>query len=212
MIKALLTFGLAVMVAGCSAGAQKRAIATALDDESRRRESFEATLRVLDEHPGYVDELFSAALRHPATLDRLLRDTARELERDEFARFTATRLAADPEGLKQILIATLDEASDDPKALRAASQAMAARPQVAAIVVVQSDETIRATLRALLVEVLKNPEARRSFLVALSENSDAMARIITPNPQVMAVLIKAFAREGLTKGAKEVAALAKALE
>jgi hypothetical protein len=196
----------------CGAGAQKPAISTALDNDKLRHESFEATLRVLDEHPVYVDEFFAAARRHPATLDRFLRDTAHELERDQFARFTGDRLVLDPPGLKQVLIATLDAASGKAAALRAASEAMAARPQLAAIVVVQSDASIRGNLRALLQEVLKNPEARRSFLIALSENGDAMASILAPNPAVMAALVKAFARVGVSKGEKEFAALAKALE
>lgn len=203
---------LALVLGGCSAGAQKPAIATALDDAGRRQESFEATLRVLDENPEYVDELFQASLKHPATLDRLLRNTARELERDEFARFTAKRLVAEPKGLQQILIATLDDASDDPAALRAASNAMAARPQLAAIVVVQTDESLRSTLRALIKEVRKNPDARRSFLVALSENSDDMAAIIVPNGKVLGTLVKAFAKVGVANAEKELSALAKVLE
>jgi hypothetical protein len=203
---------LLMTLAGCSAGAQKPAIASALDDSEMRRESFEATLRVLDENPEYVDELFAAARRHPATLDRLLRNTSRELEQDEFARFTAQRLVTRPEGLKRTLIAVLDEASDDPAALRAVSEVMVERPQLAAIVVVQSDASLRGTLRALLKEVSKNPEARRAFLSSLNENSDAMAQIIVPNPQVLVTLIKAFARAGVTKGSKELEALAKAVE
>jgi hypothetical protein len=201
-----------VLTAGCSASSQKPAIATALDNRKMRDESFEATLRVLDEHPEYVDEFFKAALRHQATLDRFLRNTAHELERDEFARFTAERLVTSPAGLKQILIAVLDTASDDPAALHAMSEAMAARPQLAAIVVVQSDASIRGDLRALLAEVLKNPDARRSFLVALSENSDAMARILAPNPEVLGAMLKAFAKVGAAKGKKELEELSKALE
>jgi hypothetical protein len=201
-----------LLLLGCSAGAQKPAIATALDSDELRAESFEATLRVLDEHPRYVDEFLATAQRHPKTLDRFLAGTARELRRDELARFVAKRLAADPEGLEMILIATLDEASDDPAALRAISGAMAERPQLAAIAVVQSDETIRSSLRALLREVLKNPEARRSFVTAVAENSDAMARILAPNSDVMATLIKAFAGVGVANAEKELEALSKALQ
>jgi hypothetical protein len=204
--------GLVVLLLGCSAGAQKPAISSALDDDGVRRDAFEATLRVLDENPTYVDELFAATLRHPKTLDRFLRATARELQRDEFARVVAVRLTAEPAGLKQVFIANLDEASDDPTALRAMSDAMAERPQLSAIVVVQSDASLRGTLREVLQEVLKNAEARRSFLAGVAENSDAMARVIAPNPEVLGALIKAFARVGVTKAGKEVQAAAKALE
>lgn len=200
------------LLAGCGASAQKPAISSALENDQMRRESFEATLRVLDEHPAYVDEFVSAALRHPRTLDRFMQDTARELRRDEFARFVARRLTADAQGLKQTFIASLDEASDDPRALRAMSEAIAARPQPTAMVVVQSETTIRRELRALLEEVAKNPEARRAFLTAVSENSDLMARIVAPDGKVVAELMKAFARVGVSKAEKELNAVAKALE
>lgn len=212
MAKWLITLLLMTTLVGCSAGAQKPAIASALDDRDMRRESFEATLRVLDENPEYVDDLFAAARRHPKTLDRFLHNTARELARDEFARFTAQRLVAHPEGLKRTLIAGLDEASDDPAALKAMSEAMAERPQLAAIVVVQTEASHRRVLHALIAEVQKNPEARRAFLAGVSENSDAMAQVIVPNTQVLVILIKAFARVGLSKGSKELEALAKAVE
>lgn len=106
---------LALLSFGCSAGVQKPALDTAFANDAMRAETFEATLRALDEHPEYVDELFVATLSHPVTLDRFLRATARELERDEFARFTAERLVAEPKGLKRTLVAVLDEASDDPR-------------------------------------------------------------------------------------------------
>jgi hypothetical protein len=204
--------GAVAVLTGCGAGAQEPAIDTAMDNAKMRRESFEATLRVLDEHPEYVDELFAATLRHPVTLDRFLRNTARELERDEFARYTAKRLLTSPAGLKMTLIATLDEASDDPAALRAMSEAMAARSHLSAIVVVQTDAAIRGNLRYMLREVHKRPEATRSFLVAVNENGDTMAQIIAPNPETIVALLKAFARVGMSTGEQELEALTKALE
>jgi hypothetical protein len=208
----LLLSVLSLSGASCSAGAQKPAISGALESESMRRESFEATLRILDEHPEYVDEFFAAARRHPRTLDRFMKNAASELERDQFARLVAKRLTESPRGLRQVLIATLDEASDEPAALQAISQAMVERPQLAAIVVVQSDASLRRTLRALLLEVLKNPEARRSFLAGLAENSDSLAQVIAPNPDVLRALVAAWVKVKLSKGEKEVAALLKALE
>ena len=183
-----------------------------MKNDSLRRESLEATLRVLDEHPEYVDEFFVAARRHPLTLDRFMKNAANELERDEFARLVAKRLTTSPKALKQVLIASLDEASDDPAALRAMAEAMAERPQLAAIVVVQTDASLRQTLHALLLEVLKNPAARRSFLAGLAENSDPLARILAPNPDVLHALVKAWVRVKLAKGGKEAAALLDALQ
>jgi hypothetical protein len=197
---------------GCSAGTQKPVISGAIEHDSARREAFEATLRVLDEHPEYVDEFFAAARHHPRTLDRFMKNAASELERDEFARLVAKRLTESPQGLKRVLIASLDEASDEPAALLAISEAMAERPQLAAIVVAQTDASLRRTLRALLLEVLKNPQARRAFLAGLAENSDPLAQIVAPNPEVLRALVQAWVKVKLSKGEKEVAALLKALE
>ena len=54
---------------GCSASTEKPAVDTALVNPATRHDSFEATLRVLDEHPHYVDELFAEARQHHRELD-----------------------------------------------------------------------------------------------------------------------------------------------
>jgi hypothetical protein len=46
---------------------------------------------------------------------------------------------------------------------------MAARPQLAAIVITQRDDALKPTLHALILEVMKNARARASFKRVLSE-------------------------------------------
>jgi hypothetical protein len=104
---------------GCTPAQKKPMVSTALSDRETRHESFEATLRELDQHPEYVDELFQLALAHPATLDRLLHDTAQELRDQGFARRAAGHLASEPEGLKATLIATMYEIQHEPRAQQA---------------------------------------------------------------------------------------------
>ncbi len=199
------------MALACSAGAQKPAIATVLDNDERRHESFEATLQVLDENPDYVDELFAVVLRHPKTLDRLLAVTAHELERDEFARFAAKRLVGSPAGLKQTLIASLDEASDDPAALLPCPKpwvhGRSFRPS-------SSSNRMRPCAERSAHCCSKCARIRRRALrlAAIAENSDSMAEILAPNPNVVRALLKAFVKVGIRKGEKEISALAKALE
>ncbi|HEY3664846.1 MAG TPA: hypothetical protein VGL19_02555, partial [Polyangiaceae bacterium] len=168
----------AVVLLACTAGAQKPAIESALGDAKVRHESFEATLRALDDHPEYVPEFLELATRHPATLDAFLEDTARRLEGDPLARRTATHLANHPKAIKQVLISTLDAVSDKPPGEDAAAQAMASRPQLAAIVISQREDALKSTLHALIVEVLKNARARRWFLQGMAENSDQLASMI----------------------------------
>ncbi|HET9953660.1 MAG TPA: hypothetical protein VFQ61_04115 [Polyangiaceae bacterium] len=201
-----------LLLVACSASTQKPALDTALDNPQLRHESLEATLRVTDEHPEYVDELFALTLKHPKTLDRFLQNTAAGLEQDELSRQTARRLVERPAGLKQVLIATLDAASDKPASLGAAAEAMQERPQLAAMVVTQREETLRAVMRELMKEVSKNRRARLAFLASVQENSAAMAAILAPNPEVLASLLKAFGKLGLSHGKEELEALIKAVQ
>ncbi|HKO48302.1 MAG TPA: hypothetical protein VJV79_11290 [Polyangiaceae bacterium] len=189
---------------GCSAGAQKPVLEGALKDPTMRRESFEATLRVLDEHPEYVPEFMDLALKHETALEALLDDTARRLQDDGLARRTANHLAKYPNGLRQTLIAALDRISGEPAALEGAAQAMAARPQVAAIVITQREDAVRSTLRALVVEVSKNSKARQWFLRGMAENSPQLTALIADDPEVMGAFAKAVASVGAAKGKEAV--------
>jgi hypothetical protein len=184
----------------------------ALRDDTQRKAALEATLRVLDENPQYVDELFQLTLQHPRTLDRFLKNTAKGLEQDELARRTAARLVEEPGGLQRILIATLDEASDQPVALAAVSRAINERPQIAAMALLQVEPTVHATLRAIVGEVQKNAAARREFLVSLQENSSSLAALIVSDSKVLSSMMRAFAKAGLAKGKAQFDSFLEALE
>lgn len=200
-----------IFALSCSASTQKPAVDAAMEDPKLRHEALEATLRVTDENPEYVDELFALTLKHPKTLDRFLQNTARDLVREDLSRATTRRLAEQPRSLRQTIIATLDAISDQPESLDALSQALHERPQVAAMAVVQRDETVRVMLRALMREVLKNDRARAAFLVAVQENSTEMAQIIAPNPATLASLVKGFGKVGVKAGKAELEALVDAV-
>jgi hypothetical protein len=201
-----------VLFAGCAASTQKPAVEAALDNDKMRSESFEATLRVLDGKPEYVDEFFAAALRHPKTLDRFLQNTAKGLEQDSLARMTARRLVEQPQGLTQIMIATFDEVSGKPAALQAVSTSIKERPQVAALAMIQREDTVHATFRALVVEVSKNAEARRAFLTSVQENSVPMASMILSDSKVTATMLHAFGKAGIGKGKQEFEAFLKVFD
>ena len=200
----LLAGALVFSSAACSAGAQKPAIERVMQDERQRAESLEATLRVMDQHPEYVDELFALARRHPPTLERFLQNHAQALEDDELARMTARHLAAHPPGLKHVMIKNLDEISDDPTAMQAVAEAMLERPQVSAMVIARKPEAVRALVTALVVEVRKNAGARAAFVRALQDNREALAQIALENPQVLSALMKAFAAAGAARGKEAI--------
>ena len=72
----------ALLLGGCSKESMLR---SSLEEPEERRDTLELTLKVFDEHPEYVDELFSMARAHPTTFQRLLEKTATETEDEAFA-------------------------------------------------------------------------------------------------------------------------------
>jgi len=193
-----LICSLLVIVAGCHASEQKPAMQAAWQSPQVRHESFEATLRVLDEHPEWVPELMDVAVTH-AAIEAILQDTVRRLEEDGFSRKTAKHLAADPKALKQILIATLDAVSDQPAGEDAAAQAMASRPQLAAIVISQREDALKSTLHALVEEVRKNARARAWFLQAMTADSAQLTELLASDSRVAGAFAKALAHVGVEK-------------
>src|SRR5689334_1681964 len=92
---------------GCAASS-KLAVDTAFASAETRRDTMEATLRVLDQNPTYTDEFFQVARSHPATLDRFISDTAAALHERALSEQTAKHLVQHPAGLRRILEDTLE--------------------------------------------------------------------------------------------------------
>jgi hypothetical protein len=180
-----------------------------MKNDEMRTETFEATLRTLDEHPEYVDQFFQQALKHPSTLDRFLQNTAKGLEDESLARMTAQRLSEQPGGLKQVMLTTFDAISNKPASLQAVAESMRERPQIAALVMVQREDAMRATMRALIKEVGKNADGRRAFLISVQENSYPMAALILQDQKVTLSMLEAFGKVGMKKGKKELEELVK---
>ena len=112
-----------VLGISCSTKAKTSITNRAFDNDSRRQQLMEATLRVLDKHPEYVDEFYGAARKHPATLDRFLENTARDLREPALAKRVAAHLVAHIAGLHQIMIETLAAAQGNKKAMTAILEA-----------------------------------------------------------------------------------------
>jgi hypothetical protein len=135
----------------CTVPQKKAAVAASVDDPERRRESFEATLRVLDENPEYVDEFFRLALeRHPATLGRFLRDTVRTYDDSEkLVEWSAAELVQEPPSLHRILVATLDAAAEREPARAAIARAIGDRPALAARALAEEPEVALEVMREM---------------------------------------------------------------
>lgn len=124
-----------------------------MSDPGRRAQIMEATLRVLDHHPEYVDELFRKTRLHDKTMSRFLTDTSITQAKPEFSREVAAHLVEHPDGLREIMIQTLDAAHDKPAAQRAITDAVGARPDEVAQYLKSSPDTLgklKKLVKALL--------------------------------------------------------------
>ena len=140
---------------------QKTAITEeAFENPETRREMLEATLRVMDAHPEYVDEMFALTLKHPPTLERFLENTAKNLDDPKLARRTGEHLARNPAGLQSVMIATLD-ASDDRKAARQAIvNAVEARAPLAAAILVERPKQLGTVFRAIVQKAISRSDTK----------------------------------------------------
>jgi hypothetical protein len=97
-----------------------------------------------------------------------------------------------------------------PAALDAACAAIEAKPAETANILVQRELAIRRTVHALVVAVRANPESEQAFRESLRENSDALAVIITKEPDLVGTMFKSIASKGLSRGSREFEVFMKA--
>ena len=129
-------------------------------DPGQRAELFEATLRMLDEHPDYVDELARLTLRHPKTLQRQFEATARALDDDDVARLYARALVAHPRGLERLTIETFDAAQDDASAQRAIVDAVQQRSEFIATAFVNRPRDFESLMKSMLPKAWASEETK----------------------------------------------------
>jgi hypothetical protein len=186
-----------ILLCGCGVGAKQRIIATAIDGDSARAEYLEASLRVFDEHPEYVDELFRLARRHPAAMDRFVASAVADLDERRLAELTAGYLARNPPALEEILIRTLDAAEDRPAARAAIGRAIAARRSIAAGIITDDARGAESTLLATVDLLADKPAARRAFLRVMEARAPELAALIAANPPALRAMMRAVFSAGL---------------
>jgi hypothetical protein len=182
-------------VAACGSGTQKSLITTAVAGDGERATAFEATARVLDEHPEWVDEFYRVARRHPGLLRRFLANTARDLREPELARETGELLADNPASLEQTLTSTLDAAKPLPPAHAGIDSAIVARAGTMAGVIADAPGAVTAITDATVAAVEHRPAAKRAFLASLRSNSPRLAVMLKEDPDTAKTLLGALARQ-----------------
>jgi hypothetical protein len=177
----------------CTVAGKKNVIEGAMADDASRKDAFEATARVLDEHPEYVDELNAVTRRHPRLRDRLIENTARDLQDPALAATTAERLAQNPASLEQIMTHVIDATMPRPEARAAFEEAMRERSRQVNDMVTESPDVLASQLQYTLANVEHRPRAREVFLTTMSSSADALARILARDPDALARIARAIA-------------------
>lgn len=154
MMKSLIASALLI---ACSTEQKTTISEQAMDDRERRHELLEATLRVLDKHPAYVDELFELAQKHES-MDRLLANTAKGVKDPQLAERVANHLVANPAGLTQVMIQTLEAAQDKPAAQAAIVEAIESRADIAAAYLIDHPPQLASVSKALVAQAKAHPD------------------------------------------------------
>jgi hypothetical protein len=131
------------VVVGCS---KESLLRSALEDPEERKETMMITLKVFDEHPEYVDELFVLAREHDATFERLVVQTALALEDPAFAKKVAEVLASHPNAIELSTRATLAEARTKPELRHALARAILAEGEALNLIVTEHPEIMQQVL------------------------------------------------------------------
>ncbi|MFP2910021.1 hypothetical protein ACLESD_34290 [Pyxidicoccus sp. 3LFB2] len=179
-----------------SVNTQRKVLDEVVDQQPARREAFEATLRVLDEHPEYVDEFFAQLLEHPPAMNRFLAINASGLDDPQYAALMARHLVRHPEPLTEVMQQALVAAKDKPESQQAIALAMEQQPELAAATVTSRPESVAAITRALVDSLQQRPEARQAFLAALRERRAQVSEILLSDPDVLTALMGELARRG----------------
>ncbi|MDB4962235.1 MAG: hypothetical protein JWP01_2234 [Myxococcales bacterium] len=156
----------------CSTKSKAEVTESAMGDRQRRLEIMEATLRVLDQHPDYVDEFFVLALRHHPTLDRFLANTAVAVADKDRAERVARHLVMHPPGLRRVMIETLDAARNRPAAQAAIVDAIQARAEIAADFLVDHPEQLATVSKAIVEQAMEDPDTKDKMTELVKEIAD----------------------------------------
>ncbi|HEU4409816.1 MAG TPA: hypothetical protein VFS43_31475 [Polyangiaceae bacterium] len=193
-----LALGLALGgAAACTTGAKKEAAKTALDAMSpaERAETFEATARVLDEHPALVDEFYAAARKHRPLLERFYANASKDLAQRPMAEIAAKHLVANPASLEQVFVTNVDFAVEAGPAREAMNRAMASRAEKIADILTDSPPAMSRVLEANLKMLAKKPQADKSALAAVRKNRRQLIELVKSDPELMKEMTEEVLRE-----------------
>lgn len=193
----------------CGVGTKQQVAKTTLTSMSdeERLESFEATARVLDEHPELVDELYAVTKRHDATMRRFLANSTRDMREPGLATVTAELLAQHPDSVEQMMVRTTDAVAQVPESRKAMSRAIASRAEATVDILTDDPQAMSRVLTASIQTLEKKPKAKTATLVAVRSNRGRIIALVKSDK----ALAKEMTEELLRELVEDKPALEKAL-
>ena len=143
----MVSLALLLLLAACSKESMLR---SALEDPEERRDTMALTLKIFDEHPEYVVELFEQARGHKPTFDQLVKQAAIAIEDPTFAADVADKLSNHPKAVELMTRAMLAEARDKPELRRALAMAILSEGDVMHQLAAENPELVRQVLTRIL--------------------------------------------------------------
>lgn len=197
VLAALAPLFVACALLACGTATKQQVAETALTSMSdeARHESFEATLRVLDENPELVDELYEVARRHRPTFRRFLANASRDLHEPELATMTADLLTRHPDSLAEVLVRTTDATVRRAEARKAMSRAVASRAPETVDVLTDDAKSLSRVLTATLSALEEKPAARTAALAAVRENRGRIVAFVKNDEQLVKEMTEELIRE-----------------
>jgi hypothetical protein len=193
---ALVTAALALSL-GCSTEGKKDVAKSALKSmgPDERRESFEATARMLDEEPRLVDELYAVVREHRPTMHRFLWNASRDLKEAWLADMTAELLAQHPESVEQVLISATDAIAKEPRARMAMDRAIAKRGEKTVDILTDDANTLARVLSASMAVIERKPRARDNVLSAARKERQRIIAFVKSDPELSKEMTEELLRE-----------------
>jgi hypothetical protein len=184
---------------GCSTEGKKNVVKSATESMTpeERRDTFEATARMLDEKPQLVDELYSVLHAHPATMQRFLANASRDLKEPWLASMTAELLAREPASVEQTLIASIDAIAKRPEARSAMRRAISRRASKTVDILTDDPNTLGGLLAASAKMVEEKPLARDNVLRAVQQQRRGILAFVKSDPELMKEMTEELLREAV---------------
>ena len=199
----------AALAIACGVEGKKEVAKSALDtmNEKSRADTFEGTLRVLDEHPEYIDQIYELTKKHDKVMDRFVADASVDLKDKPLAELAARHLTENPESLENVLVVALPIIAKSPKARAAMNRALVRDAEVATDILTDDPATLSRVIEAALPILEKKQSARKNTLAAIHKDRAKVVAFVKQDPE----LTKEIGEEIVRELVKDHPAIEKAL-